>query len=234
MNCHSCGAAVSSADPTCAHCGARLATVSCPNCFSMMFLDARFCPACGSPSAQWDAGPSERPCPGCGTLLLHGELKGIHLHECPKCFGLWLDKTTFEQICRKAEEQATPLTLGAPQALSAVNLLAPVRYHPCPDCRQLMNRFNFAHCSGVIVDTCRAHGIWFEADELHRIVEFIRAGGMGRSREKEKADLAEERRRLDAARHGFETIPPTTQTSMGSADLLDEVVGAAFELLGHW
>ncbi|MFN2532153.1 MAG: zf-TFIIB domain-containing protein [Pyrinomonadaceae bacterium] len=73
---------------------------------------------------------------------------------------------------------------------------ARVSYIPCPECSQLMNRVNFARCSGVVVDICKKHGIWFDCDELSRIIEFIRDGGLDASRAKEKAELAEERRRL--------------------------------------
>jgi len=59
-----------------------------------------------------------------------------------------------------------------------------------------MNRINFAHCSGVILDLCKKHGIWFDRDELNRIVEFIHAGGLEASRSKEKAELEEQRKKL--------------------------------------
>jgi Zn-finger nucleic acid-binding protein len=59
-----------------------------------------------------------------------------------------------------------------------------------------MNRINFARCSGVIVDVCKGHGTWFDREELSRIVEFIRAGGLEASRAKEKEEIQEERRRL--------------------------------------
>ena len=59
-----------------------------------------------------------------------------------------------------------------------------------------MNRINFARCSGVIVDVCKGHGTWFDCDELSRIIEFIRGGGLEASRNKEKAAIEEERRRL--------------------------------------
>ena len=49
-----------------------------------------------------------------------------------------------------------------------------------------MHRQNFARVSGVIVDTCKGHGVWFNQGELRRVVEFIRAGGMDRARDREK------------------------------------------------
>jgi len=63
-----------------------------------------------------------------------------------------------------------------------------------------MNRINFARCSGVIVDVCKGHGTWFDRDELSRIVEFIRSGGLEASRAREKSELEEERRRLNQER----------------------------------
>ena len=71
-----------------------------------------------------------------------------------------------------------------------------VRYVPCPQCGQLMNRINFARCSGIVVDVCKGHGTWFDRDELREIVEFIRGGGLDLSRQKEKRELEFEREQL--------------------------------------
>jgi Zn-finger nucleic acid-binding protein len=189
----------------------------------MMFREARYCPACGSPGARWEADASELPCPTCRTALLAGVLRDIRLHECPKCFGIWLDSPTFEQICQNAEKQVS--VLGRAQPLPA-RALEPVRYRPCPGCRQLMHRMNFAKCSGVIVDVCRSHGVWFDMNELHQIVRFIHEGGLARSRDREKSELAAERRRLLETRSsagGALDVPSTA----ASPDLLTEVVSAA-------
>ena len=59
-----------------------------------------------------------------------------------------------------------------------------------------MNRVNFGRRSGVVVDSCAKHGTWFDADELRRVVEFVRDGGLDRARAVEKEQLEEERRRL--------------------------------------
>jgi Zn-finger nucleic acid-binding protein len=55
---------------------------------------------------------------------------------------------------------------------------------------------NFAGCSGVIVDCCKAHGIWLDNTELSQIIAFIREGGLRRAREREKEDLRSQSRRL--------------------------------------
>jgi len=59
-----------------------------------------------------------------------------------------------------------------------------------------MNRINFARCSGVVVDVCKGHGTWFDRDELHEIVEFIRSGGLDVSRQKEKREIEYQREQL--------------------------------------
>ncbi len=162
--------------------------------------------------------------------MLQGDLGGIRLQECGKCFGLWLDTATFERICRDAEQQAA--VLGSRISMGAPVALGPVRYLRCPHCRDLMHRVNFARCSGVIVDVCRAHGTWFDASELHRIVHFIRDGGMNRAREKEKADLVDERRRMQAARTGLDPVhSPATYSIVGDFGLLADVVCASAQLL---
>jgi Zn-finger nucleic acid-binding protein len=116
--------------------------------------------------------------------------------ECGTCFGLWLDVPSFEKICADREQQAAVLGTASHAPEGNVRTGSRVQYVPCPECSQLMNRINFAHCSGVILDLCKKHGIWFDRDELSRIVEFIRAGGLEASRSKEKAELEEERRKL--------------------------------------
>ena len=35
------------------------------------------------------------------------------------------------------------------------------------------------HHSGVTIDRCKPHGVWFDADELPRILDWVRHGGLG-------------------------------------------------------
>lgn len=116
--------------------------------------------------------------------------------ECEQCLGLWLDVAALEKICAEREQQAAVLGTASPAPANAVRETSKVNYVPCPRCSQLMNRINFARCSGVIVDFCKGHGTWFDRDELSRIVEFIRGGGLEESRNREKEDIKEERLKL--------------------------------------
>jgi Zn-finger nucleic acid-binding protein len=48
------------------------------------------------------------------------------------------------------------------------------------------------------VDICKGHGTWFDREELSHIVEFMRGGGLEAARARQKAELEEERRRLES------------------------------------
>ena len=102
---------------------------------------------------------------------------------------------SFENLCSDKEQQSAVISYAGakPHELASVNAIS---YVPCPDCEHLMNRSNFARSSGVIIDLCKQHGVWFDAEELPRILEFIDKGGLIRSREKEKMSIADERSRL--------------------------------------
>ncbi|HUL51119.1 MAG TPA: zf-TFIIB domain-containing protein, partial [Candidatus Nitrosotalea sp.] len=148
---------------------------------------------------QWQSDPSKTPCPACQTLMMQGTLGTINLRQCGKCFGIWLDTVSFQQICRDSEHQAATLGVASPE-VPQNKPLEPVRYRRCPQCRQLMNRVNFAQHSGVVVDVCRDHGTWFDMNELQQIVLFIRSGGLDAARARDLAELKEEQRRLQLAR----------------------------------
>ena len=121
------------------------------------------------------------------------------MRECEKCEGVWVEAAAFERICSDREQQSVVLGVASPAAshsVSAGGAPNTITYAPCPQCGQLMNRVNFARCSGVIVDVCKGHGTWFDRDELREIVEFIRKGGFDVARQKEKIEIEQERAQL--------------------------------------
>jgi Zn-finger nucleic acid-binding protein len=202
LNCPMCGASAATDATCCEHCGARLATVACPSCFGMMFVGAKFCSHCGAKADRTEtAGAPAQLCPRCQVAMESVVIGNTNLRECPRCEGIWADTDSLQQICNDREKQAA--VLGVPAHLPAGAASEPelnIRYVPCPVCKKLMNRVNFAHCSHVVVDVCQQHGTWFDSDELRRIVEFIRAGGLEKSRTREIADLEQKKRELSSAR----------------------------------
>jgi len=196
-----CGAPASTDATSCQHCGARLATVSCPSCFGMMFIGDKFCPHCGAAAARTEVA-SEVPeiCPHCRVALEAVVIGNTSLRECARCEGIWASADALQQICADREKQAAVLGIAShlPDVGGAATDLK-VHYLPCPVCHELMNRVNFAHCSHVIVNVCGKHGTWFDKDQLRLIVEFIRAGGLEESRAREISTLEQERRQTRSA-----------------------------------
>jgi Zn-finger nucleic acid-binding protein len=197
LSCPMCGAAAATDASHCEHCGARLATAACPSCFGLLFVGQEFCPHCGAKAdRQAGVAPAKPlPCPRCQTDLEAVVIGGNQMQECGDCEGLWLEAATLQKLCADREQQAA--LLGAAAHLPANEDLAierHIRYVPCPICKALMNRVNFANCSNVIVDVCHEHGTWFDRDELRRVMEFIRDGGMEKAHEREVEELEERRR----------------------------------------
>jgi Zn-finger nucleic acid-binding protein len=219
LNCPMCGAAASSDSPRCEHCGARLATVACPSCFGMMFVGAKFCSHCGAKADRTEvaSGPHEF-CPRCKVEMEAVLIGKTHLEECPQCEGIWADADSVRQICADQEQQAAVLGVPTSHAAQSVAIEQHIHYIPCPVCKDLMNRVNFAHCSGVIVNVCNRHGTWFDKDELQRIVEFIRAGGLEKERTQQIAELEEQERRTRATSAASALSPLNSPMEWGSGD----------------
>jgi len=202
LNCPMCGAPQAPDATKCDHCGARLATVACPSCFGLIFEGAKFCSHCGAKVAQPEvAANSTCKCPHCHLVMSAVTVGASSLLECGRCEGLWVDNDTFQQICADREKQSAVLGMPGPVPVAESGVIEEVHYFPCPVCSKLMNRINFAHCSHVIVDVCTQHGTWFDKDELRKIIEFIRAGGLDKAREREISNL-EQQRALGKFDHG--------------------------------
>jgi hypothetical protein len=48
----------------------------------------------------------------------------------------------------------------------------------------------------VIVNDCNQHGTWFDKDQLRRVVEFIRAGGIDKERARQVEELEDAKRQV--------------------------------------
>lgn len=196
LKCPMCGAPASTDATRCDHCGARLATVACPSCFGMMFVGEKFCSHCGAKADRTEVSEATgQLCPRCKVDMEAVMIGKNQVRECPHCEGIWVDPDSLHQICEDHEEQAAVLGMASHLPAEPVEM-GKIQYLPCPVCKELMNRVNFANCSHVVVDVCNRHGTWFDRDDLRHIVEFIQAGGLTEARAREMADLEDERRRV--------------------------------------
>jgi len=197
LHCPSCGAVISSDSTQCEYCSAQLQTVACASCFGLMFVGSKFCPHCGAAVAAVESGPvAPHPCPRCpGNQLQLVTVGGVQLEECLHCGGLWVGTDVFNKICADRQMQESAEHMQLPPAIPQEHKLM---YLKCPQCASLMNRYNFANRSGVVIDKCAPHGIWLDRDDLRRIIEFIRSGGLAAAREVEIEQLHRERAQLEA------------------------------------
>ena len=125
------------------------------------------------------------------------------VHECAACGGLWLDPQSLQRLADAHEKSANVVSVLATRAPAASERVSRkpvevVRYVPCPSCGKLMNRVNFAHSSGIVLDVCKNHGLWLDRGELEQLLEFIGAGGLAAARKRDEERLIDEQRRLTA------------------------------------
>jgi len=96
-------------------------------------------------------------------------------------------------------------------------------YRPCPYCKQSMNRQNFGRRSGVIVDRCRDHGLWFDAGELDAVLRWIKKGGEERAQRREAESAREaarhERVKALAEKLGSGTVQTLTRSARSDSGL---------------
>jgi Zn-finger nucleic acid-binding protein len=206
LPCATCGAPCAPDDSACAYCRAVLAVVACPKCFGRVFPGTEHCVHCGAEllvGARSDpALIPVRACPRCDARreLAPRLVADTLLDECHRCGGVWVESKVFESLVKNRDQQARLEAAAVPEITLDERRAPPLRtapptsrskreYIPCPDCRQLMNRKNFGSISGVLVDICKPHGIWFDSGELGRIIRFVMRGGLVEARQRELQEL---------------------------------------------
>jgi Zn-finger nucleic acid-binding protein len=211
LHCSSCGGKLREKSRKCDYCGSEMTWgernmgPACPECFARLPGGARFCSECGvkiSPEAIRTT-RATASCPRCkGQLALREFPKG-HYTECLVCGGIWLDAQAFESVIKEKDEGALAGLIRSAEATANAGAAETIKYVPCPTCGSMMNRKNFAECSGIVIDICKNHGLWFDHRELEKILSFVRAGGLDKARkmgiERAKAELAQIESRKRAA-----------------------------------
>ena len=139
-------------------------------------------------------------CPNCtGTLEIFDE-RGIEIHRCTSCAGLWLDPGELDDLINTPPDVPLDVVELREEMRKVAPPLGEVRYRKCPRCHEPMNRRNYGTVSGVVIDECNRHGMYLDSREFDAIETFIRMGGMQLQRQKlEEARLNEIARRRSAA-----------------------------------
>jgi Zn-finger nucleic acid-binding protein len=95
------------------------------------------------------------------------------LLDCTQCGGQFVEHPLLKHLLRQRERTGAFMSARPPRA----KLDDVVTYLPCPECAQLMNRKNFGGKSGIVVDVCTLHGVWFDATELAAVLAYVESGG---------------------------------------------------------
>lgn len=240
VRCSSCGAPRESAATACAHCGADFTIHEkdmdsvCPHCLALISRRAKFCHHCGTGivASQAAGEATTLLCPACeGERRLVTRRLGnldIAADECQICAGLWLGNTAFQHVAQQAQNSLTAdetlaavVSRAAPTAVTRQEVGGKWRYRHCPSCRRMMQRRHYARKSGVIIDICRKHGVWFDADELHQILSWIRQGGLDYARREVAKDELNWERSLESRRRAHDVA------KRGPTSWNDEAWGAS-------
>lgn len=206
VRCSACGGPRREGALACTFCAADftlheqdLHTV-CPGCLSRISDRARYCHACGL--AIVSQGPvgslSDKLCPVCGPgheLYARSLEEGVvTVLECDRCAGVWVGQRIFGLLETRAKQNVelwgeppspNPGRTGSQPGSSF--------YRACVECGKLMNRRNYGHRSGIIVDVCREHGLWFDLGELDDILAWVRRGGLAAAAERTREAARESR-----------------------------------------
>ncbi len=225
VRCSSCGAPREKEKSACSFCASDFTLheqdmhTICPTCMTRVSDRGRYCHHCASPVQPSGAlgTPTKHDCPACGAgIHLTSRdlgLEGLSVLECESCAGLWLAHEALRHLIERSRQSAAgkdPSVLGAPTATVAGDAARPANspmYRKCVACGQLMLRRNYGKKSGIIIDSCREHGIWFDSNELAHILRWVREGGHAMDQPETKLtgpQSAENRARLPMQRSLFD------------------------------
>ena len=186
VHCVACGAAREEGARACKFCGSDftiheqdLNTV-CPGCLARVSDKARYCHHCATLlSVEAVAGAeTTHLCPLCmDRPLATRRLESIQVSalECQVCAGLWIGIESFYDFL--VAEQSGNRGATVSHRIPEVQPPNAKRYRPCPICTKLMT-FHCIKGSGIILDVCGEHGLWFDCEELSHTVSWIRSGGL--------------------------------------------------------
>jgi Zn-finger nucleic acid-binding protein len=242
-HCQSCGASRAPGNTPCQYCGALPVwdsadlTLVCPLCLRRTPKDSKFCASCGEAlnPGRLDTTTGQLACPRCRSLkLVNRKIGQFMVDECPACSGMWVGAKAFTGIVRQQAKRAKEEYQGGdgthPARAKLDHSQTTVEYLKCPACGEQMNRRNFMHASGVIIDECRTDGVWLDCDELGKIGAYVASGGLEYTRKLLRAE--EERTRpVPMAPPSSFPVDETSHPFPAADDTLSSVLSFVEKLL---
>ncbi|MBL7107611.1 MAG: zf-TFIIB domain-containing protein [Phycisphaerae bacterium] len=106
-------------------------------------------------------------CPVCKNAMITLELAEVEIDYCTDCSGIWLDAGELESLLDDKTK--------AQQLLESFKIAnnTTEKLRKCPICDKKMNKILVqAAKSPLVIDKCpKAHGLWFDKNELHQILK---------------------------------------------------------------
>ena len=176
----------------------------CPECGRTFQPGREKCMWCGADLNAVEAPAMEATCPICGEAMEERKMDQWPFYPCTKCRGMWIPTHTLDRIEKyyskpstnkepavseagdsdgAAESEALSRPLKSGPSLPDYRTVqadpgADQPYRRCPHCGEQMSRRNYRRISRVVVDVCLGHGTWFDPEELDRVIEFLKTGGL--------------------------------------------------------
>ena len=236
MNCPCCAAPIPTHGVVCTYCGHRID------------VDLQ-----GSSRSIVENDLYSLQCPDCELSLEpliiesnNGTNGGsLSVNRCSRCLGLFVQRSILDTILATKVRQPSDIDYQLLANLENSNRSSSRswRYRPCPVCRSLMNRKLHGKRSGVIVDSCRDHGLWLDAGELRQLMEWTRAGGEKLNQEHrafENQQNSERERRERIAKiyqtnksEPVQNLNYSTQQQQPSISILDLIVETIKDLFAY-
>jgi len=175
IGCSSCGAPINHKDSYCNYCGSPIVSILCGSCGTDNSPSFKNCTNCGLDLFAPETVSLAGPCPRCKNNLVTRQQNFLTADYCDHCQGLFVNNENWQVFVQRQRN-----TSNRPKQFTLTP--DPSGYIRCPICGEIMNRNNFSlrggKKSGVLVDSCRDHGLWFDQGELEKVSEFVRSGGL--------------------------------------------------------
>jgi len=215
----------------------------CQSCSAPLPPNTQYCSYCGIRNDVDIRGKhdyhivtrqSDRICPECNIAMQTIALDmqpPLQIERCEQCFGLFFDPGEVETLL---ENVVSPVFAVNRQLLGNINKDRyqkdkPVKYLECPVCRNMMNRIAFGHRSGVVVDQCKAHGVWLDGGEITHLLEWKKAGGQILHQQKQAEKSQKQGRSVDS-KADIELLMQRYNKQDNQSDLLETVTSLIFRI----
>ena len=108
-------------------------------------------------------------CCGCQSEMVEVEQHGVLIDVCSRCDSIWFDNGELEAVLERTPHpdqhpdqhfsDVHPSSQGLNRTSSIKSTHSGVR--TCPHCSKPMGQLNYKRLSGVLIDVCRFHGVFW-------------------------------------------------------------------------